>query len=72
MGDYVINTCLDSDLFPKCQGCLHHRIDPERRFEEDERDRYACYLNEDLQGKERYEYLVRLYKHFTKSSLQNK
>ena len=72
MGDYVINTCLDSKKYPKCQGCPHHRLDPERRFEEDVRDRYACYINEDLQGKERYNYLVRLYKHFTKSSLQNK
>ena len=52
MGNYVINTCLDSKKYPKCQGCPHHRLDPERRFEEDIRDRYACYINEDLQGKE--------------------
>ncbi len=61
---YVINVCLDSDKYPKCQGCPHHKLDPERRFEEDPRDRYACYIDEDLKGKERLDYLTRLLKAF--------
>ena len=64
MGKYVIRTCLDSAKYPKCQGCPHHKLDPERRFAEDPRDRYACYIDEDLQGKERLDYLNRLYEAF--------
>ena len=60
---YVINTCLDSAKYPKCQGCPHCKPDPERFGEN------SCYIDEDLQGKERYEYLLRLYKHFTGQDL---
>jgi hypothetical protein len=56
---YVINTCLDSAKYPKCKGCPHNRYDPER-------DDLACWINEDLKGKERYEYLQRLLKEFSK------
>ena len=48
---YVINTCLDSAKYPRCQGCPHHR-------------KNACWINEDLKGKERLEYLTRLLKAF--------
>lgn len=58
---YVINTCL---LNIKCTECTHHRPDPERDGE------CSCYLNEDLQGQERLEYLKKLYETFTKNSLQ--
>ena len=54
---YTIKICLDSDKYPKCQGCPHNRKDPTRNGEN------ACYIDEDLQGKERYEYLQRLAKH---------
>lgn len=58
---YVINTCL---LNIKCKDCKHNRPDPERFGE------CSCYLNEDLQGQERLDYLKKLYEHFTKNSLQ--
>lgn len=61
--DYRINICLDSDKYPKCKGCPHLRLDPERQFEEDPRDRYSCYLDEDLQGQERIDYIKRLSKY---------
>lgn len=56
---YRISTCLDSDKYPKCKGCPHSRPDPEG-------DRMACWIDEDLKGKERYEYLQRLLKEFSK------
>lgn len=56
---YRINTCLDSDKYPKCKGCPHNRYDPER-------DRMACWIDEDLKGKERLDYLNRLLKAFSK------
>lgn len=54
---YSINICLYNT---KCTSCKHHRPDPERNGE------HSCYLNEDLQGKERLDYLKKLYEHFTK------
>lgn len=57
MNDYRINTCL---LDIKCKDCKHYRPDPERYGE------CSCFLNEDLQGQERLEYLKKLVKHFTK------
>lgn len=57
--DYRISTCLDSAKYPKCKGCPHNRYDPEG-------DRTACWIDEDLKGKERYEYLQRLLKEFSK------
>lgn len=57
MGKYVIRTCLDSAKYPKCKGCSHNRYDPER-------DDMACWIDEDLQGKERLDYLNRLYEAF--------
>ena len=51
---YKIKICL---LGIKCQDCKHHRPDPERDGE------CSCYLDEDLKGKERYDYLVQLEKH---------
>ena len=56
---YVINTCLDSAKYPKCKGCPHNRYDPEG-------DRMACWIDEDLKGKERLDYLNRLLKEFSK------
>ena len=53
-----INICLDSAKYPKCQGCPHSRKDPERFGEN------SCYLDEDLKGQERYEYLKRLKEYF--------
>lgn len=61
MSDYVINTCL---LNIKCKDCKHNRPDPERDGE------CSCYLNEDLKGQERLDYLYKLFKHFTKNCLQ--
>lgn len=61
---YYIDTCLDSAKYPKCKGCPHNKPDPERFGEN------SCYLDEDLQGKEREEYLLRLYKHFTGQELK--
>ena len=61
---YVIKTCLDSAKYPKCQGCPHSRPDPERYGE------HSCYIDEDLKGKEREEYLLRLYKHYTGQELK--
>ena len=58
---YVINTCLYGG---KCESCKHHRFDPEHSYAEDPRDRYACYIDEDLQGEERKAYMIKLYKHF--------
>lgn len=55
---YEIKICLDSEAYPKCTGCPHHRRDPERSGD------YSCYLDEDLQGKERYIYLKRLLAHY--------
>ena len=52
---YIINTCL---LGIKCKDCKHCRPDPERYGET------SCYLNEDLQGKERLDYLLKLKAHF--------
>lgn len=53
---YVIKVCLDSDKYPKCIGCPHRRPDPERDGSN------SCFLNEDLKGKDRLDYLVRLEK----------
>ena len=55
---YVINTCLDSAKYPKCKGCPHNKPDPESY------DGRACFLDEDLKGKERLDYLTRLLKAF--------
>lgn len=55
----IINICL---LNIKCQGCVHYRPDPERY------GNCSCYLNEDLKGKERYEYLLKLKEHFKKEN----
>lgn len=60
---YYIDTCLDSAKYPKCKGCPHLKYD-------EERDDLSCYLDEDLKGKEREEYLLRLYKHFTGQELK--
>lgn len=54
---YVIKTCL---LGIKCAECKHHRPDPERDGD------YSCFLNEDLKGQERLDYLQKLVKHFEK------
>ena len=54
---YVIKICL---LGTKCSECKHHRPDPERGGD------YSCYLNEDLQGQERLDYLRKLVKHYEK------
>ena len=55
---HTIKICLDYDLYPKCQGCPHLRTDPDRNGEK------SCFLDEDLQGKERLDYLLRLKKYF--------
>lgn len=47
----------------KCKNCKHYRLDPERSYAEDPRDRYSCYLNEDLKGEERREYLKKIEDH---------
>jgi len=57
---YRISTCLDSAKYPKCKGRSHSRPDPERFGEK------SCYLDEDLTGKERLDYLNRLLKEFSK------
>lgn len=57
---YRINICLDSAQYPKCQGCPHHRKDPERQEE------YSCYIDQDLKGPERLAYLQRLLDHYEK------
>lgn len=54
---YQIKICL---LGGKCKECKHYRADPERYGEP------SCYLNEDLKGKERYDYLKQLEEHFNK------
>lgn len=51
---YIISTCLDSDKYPKCKGCPHSRPDPERFGDN------SCFIDEDLKGKERLDYLNRL------------
>ena len=34
-----------------CTGCPHLRLDPDRQYAENPRDRYSCYLKEDLEKK---------------------
>jgi len=58
---YKINVCL---LNNKCKDCKHNRPDPERYGDN------SCFLNEDLEGKERYLYLLKLKEHFEKTGLQ--
>ena len=60
MKKYLIHICLDSAKYPKCAGCPHNRPDPERSGES------VCWIDQDLKGKERVEYLVRLLKEFSK------
>ncbi len=47
----------------KCKNCKHYRLDPERSYAEDPRDRYSCYLNEDLKSEERRKYLKKIEDH---------
>ena len=53
----TINICLDSDKYPKCSGCPHFKYD-------NDRGENCCWIDQDLQGQERLEYLKRLAKHF--------
>ena len=53
---YVIKVCLDSDKYPKCIGCPHCRPDLKRGGDD------SCFLDEDLKGKDRLDYLARLEK----------
>ena len=55
---YTINTCLYTH---GCKNCKHHRYDSER-------DEMCCWINEDLQGQERLDYLKKLLEHFIKNS----
>ena len=53
----MINICLDSAKYPKCKNCPHNRFDPERGCN-------SCYLDTDLVGQERIDYLKRVAEEF--------